>query len=197
MANVNAPSGLKPVRYLNGAAYDGKHNLYLVPASDGTALFVGDPVIALATGGPAGTRVNGLDVEGWPTVKQAVAGDVDIIGVVVGFLPDPTNLSLRHRVASTNRIALVADAPDLIFEVQEDGTMGVDAAGANADIVVAAGSTVTGNSAVQLASSTVGATDGNLRILRPVGRPDNEPASANAKWEVTINEHGYKIVAGT
>lgn len=195
--NVDAPSGFKPVRYLNGSAYDGKHNYYLVPSSNGTATFVGDAVIALATGGPAGTRVSGVDCSGMPTAIRATAGATNVVGVVVGFLPDPTNLSLKYRLASTDRIALVADAPDLIFEVQDDGTLGVDAVGANADLIATAGSTVTGMSAMEVQASSVTAATAQLRLLRPVPREDNDVTTANAKWEVMINEHAYKTTAGT
>lgn len=195
--NVDAPSGLKPVRYLNGAAYDGKHNLYLISTAVTTATYVGDIVTAAAVGGAAGVTVNGIDCTAMPTLLNGAAGDVDIVGVVVGFLPDPTSLGTKHRAASTNRIALVADAPDLIFEIQEDANGGVDIVNANADVVVGTGSTTTGMSAAELNSTTVATTTAQLRILRAVPRPDNDPASANAKWEVVINEHAYKQTAGS
>lgn len=195
--NVDAPSGLKPVRYLNGSAYDGKHNLYLISTAVTTATYVGDIVTAAAVGGAAGVTVNGIDCTAMPTLLNGAAGDVDIVGVVVGFLPDPTSLGTKHRAASTNRIALVADAPDLIFEIQEDANGGVDIVNANADVVVGTGSTTTGMSAAELNSTTVATTTAQLRILRAVPRPDNDPASANAKWEVVINEHAYKQTAGS
>jgi hypothetical protein len=199
MANQDAAFGLRPVRYLNGAAYDGKHNYYLVPAADLTALFVGDAVKSGGTTGAAGVVVSGVDVWGMPTAIQAAAGDT-ILGVVVGFLPDPTALGTRHRVASTNRVAMVVDAPDVIFEVQEDGegaTLALVDIGENADLIVASGSTVTGNSAMEVDSSTHTAATAQVRLLRFVPRADNEPASQWSKVEVVINEHAFKTTSGT
>jgi hypothetical protein len=199
MANTNAPRGARPVRYLDGGPYDGKVNYYLMTGATGDT-FVGDFVIAGGTAGAAGTVVNGVPCDGMQTVAPATAGATNIVGVVVGFLPDQTNLERKYRATSTNRIALVADHPDLIFEIQEDAVGAATAladVGENADIVVGSGSTTTGLSGMQLDSSTHTAATAQLRILRFVPRPDNEVASANAKLEVVINEHAYKTTAGT
>lgn len=198
MANTNAPFGLRPVRYMDGSPYNGKVNYYLMPSGDGTATFVGDLVKLGGTAGAAGVVVSGVEVHGMPTIAQAAAGDT-AVGVVVGFLPDPTALGTRHRAASTNRIAMVVDSPNVIFEIQEDAggaTTALVDVGENADVVVGAGSATTGNSGMQLDSSTHVTTTAQLRILRFVPRGDNEPASANAKLEVLINEHAFKTTSG-
>src|SRR3954470_23499873 len=115
MANTNAPTGLRPVRYRSGAPYNGACNTYSVPASDGTALFVGDPVIIAGS----------ADANGVPTINRATAaGGAYISGVVVGFEPLRTDLTVLHRAASTLRNVYVADDPSLIFEVQEDAIGG-------------------------------------------------------------------------
>ena len=44
MANSDAPSGFKPVKHLNGNPWNGKVNVYYIPATDGTATFIGDAV---------------------------------------------------------------------------------------------------------------------------------------------------------
>lgn len=208
MANKDAPSGLRPVRFLSGAPWNGQTNMYLIASGDGTATFVGDVVKLAGSAGGAGTVVNGIDVEGMPTVVQAVAGDTLLLGAVVGFLPLQTNLQTLHRAASTARIALVVDDPWVIYEVQEDGVtntvVDVDI-GLNADLIVAAGSTTTGQSAMELDSSTVTAGTANLRILRLVPRGENNLGTnattsssdyTNAKFEVLINEHSFKSTSG-
>ncbi len=197
MANLNAPRGAIPVGHLDGSPYNGKVNMYLCPAADGTAVFVGDFVKLGGTAGATGVVVNGQDVEGMPTIAQAAAGDT-LVGVVVGFLANQDSLMTKHRVASTNRIALVADAPDLIFEIQEDSVGAATAlvdVGENADVVVGAGSATTGLSGMQLDSSTHAAATAQLRILGFVKRPDNAQGT-NAKLLVFINEHIYKATAG-
>ncbi len=199
MANVNAASGLKPVEYLGGSPYNGKVNMYLVPSADGTAMYVGDPVKMGGTAGAAGVYVNGINCEGMNTAITAAAGDTLLVGVVIGFLPNQSDLTILHRVASTNRIALVADDPNLVFEVQEDSggaaTAAVDV-GENADILYTAGSTTTGISGVQLDSSDHKTATAQLRILGFVQRPDNA-IGTNAKLRVLINEHAFKSTTGT
>ena len=197
MANVDAPKGAIPIRHLDGSPYNGQVTMYLVPDTDATAVFVGDFVKLAGSAGTAGSFVNGIDVEGMPTIAQAAAGDT-LIGSVVGFLAKQSDLTVKHREASTARIALVADQPDLVFEVQEDSVgaaLTADEIGENADITVAAGSAVTGVSAMELDSSTHVTTTAQLRILKLVKRPDNA-IGTNAKWEVFINEHAHKTTSG-
>jgi len=187
MANSDTVKGLKPIRHRNGAPYNGAANRYYIPASDGTAVYVGD---AVKSAGSA-------DADGVPTVAQAAAGDA-IRGVVVAVEPE-TNDSTIYRVASTARYVYVADDPDLVFEIQEDSVGGALAAtdvGNNADLIVASGSTDTGFSGMELDSSTKATTTAQLRILRLVPRPDNS-IGANAKWEVMINEHELSSTTGT
>lgn len=200
MPNIDAPHGFFPVGHLDGSAFNGRVSMYLLPSGDGTATFIGDPVKSGGTAGAAGTVVFGQDVEGMPTIARAAAGDA-LRGVVVGFLPNPADLSIRHRVASTNRIALVADSPDVVFEAQEDSTGGALAAtavGANVDFDgIANGSATTGISGAELDSSAVESTttSAQFRILGLLKSPDNA-IGTNARWLVMINEHELKGTAG-
>lgn len=199
MANTSRPRGLRPVAYLNGAKYNGAATQYLCPSSDNVAMFVGDLVKSGGSAGAAGVVVAGQDVEGMPTIATAAAGDSLLRGVVVGFLPDPTNLQVLYRVASTNRIALVVDDPNVIFEIEEDALGAALAAvdvGENADIIATAGSTTTGQSAHVLDSSDHKTGTAQLRILGFVKRSDNN-IGANAKMNVLINEHDFKSTTGT
>ena len=186
MANTSIVNGLTPVKHLDGSPWNGATRRYAILAADGTATFIGDAVKHAGT----------ADANGVPAVVQAAAGDT-ILGVVVGFEVNPDNLTQLHRLASTLRYALVCDAPDVIYEIQEDNTatFAITMIGENADLVVAAGSTVTGLSGMQLNTTTHVATTAQLRILGVVQSPDNA-VSANAKLEVLINEHFYKATAG-
>lgn len=193
MANTDRPNGLTPVKYRSGAPYNGAVNMYLVAAADATAIYIGDIVDMDGSAGSAGTFVNGVDVEGVPSVTKAnVAGP--ITGVVVGFLPKQTDLSVRYREASTARIALVADDPALLFEVQEvnSGTaLTAAAVGLNANLVDGGGSTTTGVSGIELDNSTEATTTGlAVRIVGLAKRPDNAIGAA-AKWLVQIMDHRF------
>ena len=200
MANSDAPKGLFPVQHLDGSAFTGKVTMYALLASATGAIFIGDPVKSAGTAGAAGVTINGIDVEGMATVAAAAAGDA-IRGVVVGFLPNQSDLTQRYRPSSQARIALVADGSDVVFEVQEDsegGALAVTNVGACVDFSnIASGSTTTGLSAVELDSSIVESTttSAQFRILGLAKRPDNV-VGTNAKWLVMINEHELKGTTG-
>jgi len=183
MANVDSPFGLRPVRYMSGAPYNGAVNAYATAAGDGTAIYLGDPVIISGT-------AQTIDGVIYQDVDQAATGDV-IVGVVVGVKPD-TRDSLIYRAASTQRILYVADDPNLLFEIQEvsGGTALTAAAiGLNADFVVAAGSTTTGQSGVELNNATEATTNTlDLQIVGFQNRTGNE-VGEHAKWLVRINRH--------
>jgi hypothetical protein len=174
MANVDAPKGFWPVRRMDGAPYTGQVEHYLIPSSDGTAVYVGDVVKMAGSSGAAGVVVSGINVEGMPTAIRVAAGTTgqDILGVVVGFkyAPGTTLPEKKHREASTNRVAMVALAKDHIFAIQEDAdTTPVAAAsvGLNAAFTTTAGSASTGLSGMELDSSTVATT--NTLPLRVLG----------------------------
>ena len=189
MANVDAPFGLKPVRYMSGAPYNGAANVYYAPASYATALFIGDPVIITGTS----------DASGIPEVNRATAGATNrISGVIVGFEPEPTNLGLVYRPASTLRKILVADDPALLFAIQADGSVAQADIGLNANVIYThAGSTVTGLSGAELNTAT-DASDATfqLQTMRLLDVADNE-FGANARILVRINLHSFAAaVAG-
>lgn len=188
MPNSDRPTGLRLVGHLSGSPHNAAVNKYIIPASDGTATFVGDAVV---TNGDASS-------DGIPYVIQASAGGA-IRGVIVGFEAEPTNLELQYRLASTERIAMVCDDPDALFEIQEDSDGGALAAtdvSGNADIIVGAGSTVSGKSGMELDSSSAITGAATLRIVALAQRPDNEIGN-QAKWFVRINEHEFDTAAGT
>ena len=189
MANADVPNGLKPVRTLTGSPYNGATRRAVHAAGDSVELFVGD--LVKLTG--AGDATDNL-----PVVAQAAAGN-SVCGVVVGIEPDYSDLEKHYVVASTRRIVHVAMDPNLIFEVQEDSTGGsiaVASIGLNTDVVVGSGSTTTGASAMELDSSDVGTSAGQLKLLQLAQREDNTLGD-NASWEVMIAEHQLRDTVGT
>lgn len=196
MANTNKVNGFRPVRYLNGAPYNGAFRRYVVPATDGTALFVGDLVKAETTGDLT-TGLSG--------VTRATAGAA-VIGAVVGFEADPTNLNTpQYRAASTRRIVYVADDPNLLFEAQEDGLVtpiAMASIGLNASLIsTSGGNTTTGASGMEIDSSTAAATATlELKIMEAVARQDNELITAGqayTRWVVKLNNHQLGSSTGT
>lgn len=198
MANVDRVNGLKPIKYLNGSPYNGAYTRYFMPSGDATAAFIGDLVKLDATGD---TAAAGGDALGVRSVIQAAAGDASA-GVIVGFEVLPGSLDTPvYRAASTGRYVYVADDPNILFEIQEDadgGALAVADVGLNANVIVAAGSTTTGSSGMELDTSSKNTTATlQLKIVEFVQRVDNEVGSANAKVLVKINNHQLGSHTGT
>lgn len=207
MANTNRARGLIPVQNANGSPWNGKVNMYLV--TDTNAMYVGDIVKHSGTSGAAGSYVFGQDVEGMPVIARCTdgTGTTDTpLGVVVGFLPLQPLQDVNYKAADgTDRIALVCDDPDVIFEVQEDASTTPIAAasiGLNVMFSTTAGSTVTGTSGMEIISTLVASTTTHpLRILGLSKRVDNNlntggAGTDKAKFLVRFNQHVFKGVAG-
>ena len=204
MANTSKIRGFLPMKHVNGSPYNGQSNIYYVPASDGTALFVGDPVKLAAD----------ANAQGIQQVTKATAGAA-VLGVVVGVIntkldPVAGNMSGGsialdtpvYRPASTGQYVLVCDSPDVIYEVEAvtgsnaSYSFAVADVGQNADLATVAGSTTTGTSAAALNMATVAATATlQWKILGVVQRPDNEITGAATKVLVKINN--AQLGAGT
>ncbi len=194
MANTNAPFGLRPVRYLNGACWNGQVSRYLLPATDGTAYFIGDPVTLAGDAGASGSFVSGVYTGGMPTVSIGIAG-ATCIGAIVGFEVNPAALDKIYRPANTAMVALVADDPNVVFHIQEanTGTAWTSAeVGLNANFVSATGSTVTGYSSYVADNSTEATTATlNVKLLRVAPIETNDYGVA-AIWEVLLNNHAFR-----
>jgi hypothetical protein len=198
MANADIARGGVPVRHRNGAPYNGAANVYYVPSTYDTALYVGDPVLVVT---------DASDANGVPTVALATAGGgTYITGFItsLAFHGDPAIPVLRdsgrYHAASTEGYVLVADDPDLLFEIQEDGVggaMGAGAAGRNVDLVSGTGSTVTGWSGWELDSNTLATSNTvQMRIIAAVERADNDATLTNAKWLCAVNLHSQRNLTG-
>lgn len=179
MANANSPRGLVPVKNADGSAWNGQTVMYYCAATNSQAMYRGDPVILAGSADPNGVA----------TIQLASTGtSARITGAIVGWVPSPTILANGHRLASTAEYALVAAGPNLVYEVQEDGTLALASVGLNIDLTAGSGSNVTGWSGYQAKTSTAssGATH-QMRILGFSQVTDNTAASANSKLLLRIN----------
>jgi hypothetical protein len=193
MANTSRVNGFRPVKYMNGKPYMGDANIYEIAVGDAAALAVGDLTIlsdqAATDAYPAAERF------GTSGAQTAGFG----VGVVVGFVVDPLNLNTpQYRVASTKRFALIADATDLVMEVEEDsvgGSIALASIGLNSGFMADASAqlAVTGASGMMLDSSSVAVTATlPLRILGQSRKVDNEQGTAG-RWLVSWNLHQYAV----
>ena len=202
MANADTPFGLRPVGHPSGLS-KARVRAYYVPASYGTALFVGDPVVKTGTSNTTVVSAPGvgtMPVGTMPEVNKATAGDGNAItGVIVGVAANPDGLGRRYLPASTGGVVFVNDDPTTEFEIQADGAIAAAQVGLNAVLIYTnAGSTSTGQSGAELdTTSDVPAADASnqLTILGVVAREDNEAASAFTKVRVRINQHTEAVGA--
>lgn len=187
MANSNRPFGLRPVGTLGSGGYQGAVRQFFVPSTDANAIYIGDTVKIAGSSG----SVNAGDPS-YPTAAIAAANDA-VLGVCVGIIPTPADLTVNYRKASTAMYILVDCDPDTIYEAQGDAT-GVAAAdiGLNAPITVTAGSTTTGISKSVIAGGSAAVTatlDVQLLALAPA--VDNE-AGAYSRVHVRLNLNQFK-----
>jgi hypothetical protein len=194
MPNSNTPFGLAPVEYLSGAKWNGQARRYCIPSTDGNAYAIGDVV----------TIAGSADAKGIPTVVLATPGS-GVLGVIVGMgglqyggpSADPTNLNTTVIPATKTKAyyVLVADDPNIIFEVQEIGTgtpLAATEVGLNANLVAG---TNNGYVSGWLLTNTTEAVTATLdvKLLGLSQRIPDNAFGAYAKWNVLINNHYYRV----
>lgn len=199
MANTSSINGFRPVKHLNGSPYNGQANIYYV-ASAADEIFVGD--IVKASGSSDANGIMGVDLA---TTEVPV-------GVVVGIMHskfDPvgkmnsgsTALDLpaaANIAASGAGYLLVADAPDIVMEVEtSNGTPSVDDIGLNATLATGTRTSTGVTSPATIDMGTESTTNTlNFRLLGFSQKVGNEVA-ASAKMLVMFNRHQFGAVGTT
>jgi len=191
MANANRPSGFTPVQYLNGAPWNGQARIYAIAAAYATALYIGDPVI---TAGSA-------DANGVPTIALAAAaggvrGVIVGLGTAEGLMANPANLDITYRPgAAQSKVwyAMVADDPNIVFEVQENanGTALTAAEiGLNTISILSAGNGYVSGWMIASTTDATAAVTATLQVkLLGLSRKLNNTFGAYAKHLVQFNVH--------
>ena len=178
-------SGFRPIQDVSGSSYTGKIQQYAVAASHSTLLATGD--LVRETGVANGEGVAQVD---------AVAAGQAITGVIVGFLPDFSNLEQKGLPANQAGTALVAVNPDLLLMARTSGAeIELADVGQNADVSATAatmeGGLVTSNMTVNM--STHGSGTAQVRIVRIV---DPTNLAVGTDIIVRINESTFRTTAG-
>lgn len=190
MANTSRINGFKPVKHLNGSPYNGQANLYYFASSYATAAYIGDVVKIVTAADTTGKA---------QTVELAAAGNA-AVGVIVGFVVNPTDLNVTgtYKPASTARYCWVADSPDVIFEAEaSNGTPVYSDLGLNVNHAIGTPNATMVRSGAYLDWGTEANTATlTFKILSLVQRPDNE-IGASAKVLVKINNHQLGSHTGT
>ncbi len=189
MANVDIATGLTPVRMLDGSAWNGATNRYYVPATDNAATYIGQPV----------KRAGDADADGVPTVTTSTATADLVVGVVVSVEPVTAD-SLPYRAASTARYVNVCDSPNVIYEIQCNGTLTSTMIGNSCDWSTPnTGTAATGRSLCEALISSVTATGDateDLNILRLAPKVGNEIGADAKIWVRLLNHAHHELTPG-
>ena len=179
MSQVSSPYGLRIAKLLGDLPFSGGMHSYPVTANLAFGLFFGDPV-GWAAGLPVALTAS-------PTTALSVNSP---IGVFMGCsYQDPIRGFVNAQYLPPNVISSgaksvvikIADATNLVMLVQADGPVPLSAIGMNAALKnFAAGSLITGDSGVQLATAGIGATATlAVRIYDFVNTPTPSPGAGS------------------
>lgn len=197
MSSTSRLNGFRPIRYLNGAAWNGQANLYFVPASDASVIMVGDFVKLLG---------DSRSPTGVPTVTRCNAGDTPV-GVVVEIpftgmgdlqnMPPVNDLNTPvYRRASTDRYVAVVDDPNVVLEAQLSAAGSFTSAdvGLNVNYRATAGNTSTGASGMDIDIATKAVTNTlPLKLIGWPNKPQNVLGDAFFNVLVKLNQHAYAL----
>jgi hypothetical protein len=191
---IDRPYGFRPVTK-RGESWCGTERAVVFSAGDAVAAFIGSMVKFTGT-----SEI--IDGKSYAVVAVAEPADTRLAGAVTRFQYDPDGY-LKHRPASTQRIAYIPQDRDVLYSVQEDGDTTPLTAGAveaNIDFTAEVGDTVTSQSTMELNSDTVNTTATlPLRIVELEALPGNDlvgSGGVNPQWVVAINQDAYSDKAG-
>lgn len=179
MATTATPYGLRPVKRADGMAYAGATSEYLIdPAGEATNLFYGqvvhigaDGYIALSTATGADGTTNALPTGTTLTGSIGVFVGCEYVNAQGQVIHSQYYPSGYAAPTGTAIKAYVVDDPNVLFQVQLDGTIDQSDIGANTFFAAAqstsTGNTSTGNSTSALDATTV-TTTAAFRIVSAV-----------------------------
>lgn len=195
MSSIAAPYGLRPVGLIGGQPYAGSVRLIKIASGYAANLFYGQDVKLDS---------NGTVVAGATETSVAATG---VVGVFVGCSYTDPNLKYKlfrqswpTGTVASDAVAYVVDDPDVVMQVQANGTVAATALGANIGLSVASGSTSTGNATTSADATTVNTTATlPLRIVGFVDGPDSAAGDAYTDILVKWNAPSFvtdKLVGG-
>lgn len=184
MANNNTINGFKAVGTLTGASLNLQQQKFATAAADGVALYPGDAI----------KLTGATDAAGFLIVARAAAGDVPLVGVMSGVVPDGTDLTAMYRKASTATYIYATVDPATVYEVQANAAVALADAGKTCSLVSTNGGTAAlGISGMQIDQSTL-TTNTSTFAFKSLGFSQvvgNTPNATYNRLLVKINNHAY------
>ena len=193
MANATNYWGLRPVKHIGGAPWNGVTEKCYIGSDDTTAMYIGDPV-QISTDSSASHPTAMLT-----SVIAAGVASASLIYGVITSVDDSLNYSTVYRAGATERTLNVVTDPTVVYHIRGNGIDTPTAATPflNAIMVAGTSSTVTGLSGKGLDEGTTDPATTitfPLTILRAANLPDNTLGD-NTVWEVLINTHQLRAGA--
>ena len=183
MANIDKAFGLRPIGNLSATGAQKQYG-YQIADNQGGTIFQGDLVVLTA----------GFISRFLPASHTAAVGVFNGCSYIDPTTGKPTFKNYYPgsiNITSGQINADVLDDPNQLFLVQCDGAFVAADVGKNADVIGTSGSTTTGISTMELASSTLATTAAlNLKVVGLYNDVNNEYGT-NAVVVVKINEHVY------
>ena len=183
MANIDKAFGLRPIGNLSATGAQKQYGYEIADNQAGT-IFQGDLVVLTA----------GFISRFLPATHTAAVGVFNGCNYIDPTTGKPTFKNFYPgsvNITSGKIVADVIDDPNQLFLVQCNASIAATDIGKNADVVGTGGSTTTGISSMELASSTLATTAAlNLKVVGLYNDVNNEYGT-NAVVVVKINEHVY------
>ena len=197
MPSTSAPFGLRPAFH---------------PSGLDRAQALANGIQAVSTSGNVSAGYATTILKGQP-VKMNTAGYIEVAGAGDAFLGafagvEWTDSTGRRRVSNywpANESFLVGSVvayfysdPNIVYEIQTDGTVAQSAIGGEADLSnTTAGSSTTGLSQATLSNSVAGSGTAQMRIIDIAPYPDNAWGDSFVIVRATIAEYQFAGAAGT
>ena len=197
MPSTSAPFGLRPAFH---------------PSGLDRAQALANGIQAVSTSGNVSAGYATTILKGQP-VKMNTAGYIEVAGAGDAFLGafagvEWTDSTGRRRVSNYwpasesflvgSVVAYFYSDPNIVYEIQTDGTVAQSAIGGEADLSnTTAGSSTTGLSQATLSNSVAGSGTAQMRIIDLAPYPDNAWGDAFVVVRATIAESQFAGAAGT
>lgn len=115
-------AGFQLSKTQGASGYTGKVQSFVALAADANLMAIGDAVI---TSGSGSSGIAGI-ADGIASITRAAGSTgTEITGIIVGFAPDISNLELKGRTASTDRIVFVEVDPNALYELEIGSVLAV------------------------------------------------------------------------
>lgn len=190
MSATAAPYGARPIGTLSAnGSFSGKVRHIKIASGYATTIYTGDFVKLVSTG----------TIE-----KDAGTATMTPVGIFMGCAyTDPTSKQLTFNqrwptgTVAADAVGYVIDDPDVLFQMQSNGSLAQTALGNNSAVVQTAGSDSIGQSKNAISSSSATTATLPLRIIDFVSGPDSVVGDAFTDVICKFNAgHQYSNTTG-